>query len=139
MTITRWALVLGLWPLLACSSESDPESRVTTFEKNPCVTAGASYLTHYTEQPGGTCGPLSDEVLAIPPDGMISVPDCRGKPRYEGCSVFIDQIECESNGYTSTQTGKVDWADDGSTGHGFITFTVAGQCKSTYEMNSVRL
>lgn len=148
---SRWTIGMAAGVVVAlasgCSAEADSETPTqkggSTFPKNECVTAGAAYKQHYDEQSGGSCGPVADAILNVPANGQISTPECIGKPRYEGCSVFIENILCNTGGSTVKQNGKMDWAADGSSGHGFITLVITAPgydpCTSTYEVTAVRL
>lgn len=140
-------LALSVLALAGCGSESKEEDHPQTFEKNQCVTAGASYLETFTET-NGDCGPMADEVINVPADGMLTFPKgCSGLPTYQGCSVFVDstcnRYDPNIGNYTMSQTGKMEWAVDGSSGQGMFTvhITAAGYypCTSTYAVNATRL
>jgi hypothetical protein len=140
MTRTRWILSFGL---LGCSASEDPEPKQTTFPKNDCVTAGAAYQYTYAHV-SGSCGALPARVEVVPEDGILTIEaGCDGVPRYEGCSVFLDMSCTDADGLTVHQSGKVDWATDGSTGTGTITMDAEAangqRCSSTYNVNAVRL
>lgn len=132
--------------LLACiigCSAVDEEQSVTTFPKNECVTAGAAYHDSFSEI-SGNCGYIPDTVIVVPENGQIVLEAaCDGIPRYEGCSVFMDRTCVLEDGSELTETGKMDWAEDGSHGQGTVTIffeTVSGAyCVSTYHITSVRL
>lgn len=131
---------------IGCVSESDPEN--TSFEKNPCVTAGAAYGISYVEV-SGTCGPIPAEVIVVPEDGVIQAEaSCNKGPRYDGCTVYMENIVCKKDTVdygevTVKQSGQMNWAADGSSGGGFSTYTISvpgyESCVSTYEVAAVRL
>lgn len=135
------ALIISAF-IIGCSSEK-PEDDKTTFEKNECVTAGAAYQASYTEV-NGNCGDLPDAVLVVDESGVLEVDaECDNIPRYDGCSVFLD-MTCVTNEFILTETGKVDWAEDGSSGNGTLSISIedtetGASCTSTYKMSAVRL
>lgn len=116
-----------------------------------CVTPGAVYKVHYTEDPGGTCGPIDDSVSDIIPDGGVSISaGCVSGPaaRYQGCSVFIDEVctqVVQGVTVTSQVEGRNVFSSDGSTASGtlaiHISESLAGgtDCTSTYAVNETRL
>lgn len=136
--------------VLGCAAESEENDNGTfSFEKNPCVSANASYLVSFTEI-SGDCGPIPDQVLVVPADGVITIEaSCNKGPRYSGCSVFLENMVCTyyNSEYdvnvTETQSGQVTWAEDGSSGKGMVTWRISAEgyypCTSTYEYNAVRL
>lgn len=124
--------------LLGCSYHPGSDM----IKKNACVSAGASYLEHYTQLSGGTCGEVSDVVINVPENGEIELVGCAGVPRYVGCDVYLDNIKCKSNGFDVIQNGKMSWAQDGSSGEGTITITISNNnssCVSSYDIKAKRL
>lgn len=137
------AAAIGAALALGCSASEEPAAGKTTFPKNDCVTAGAAYQHTYTEV-SGTCGALPTRVEVVPENGTLTIEaGCDGVPRYEGCSVFLDMTCTDADGLTVHQSGKMDWASDGSMGSGTITMdaeaSTGQQCSSTYEVDAVRL
>lgn len=63
--------------------------------------------------------------------------------RAEAMDAGLIVVEPSTGGSTVKQNGKMDWAADGSSGHGFITLVVTAPgydpCRSTYEVTAVRL
>lgn len=130
----------------AASSESDETDPVFVSD---CVQAGASYEITFTEKKGGSCGPLSPQVMNISQDKQETLPiGCSNGPKAhtEGCSVYMDQSckeDYQGMKVVTTFVGKVDWNEDGSGGTGTytITQTVDGEfhCSSTYSAVAERL
>lgn len=137
-------LVVGL---IGCTSSVDEPTPTQTFQKNDCVTAGAQYEFDYY-QTSGDCGPIDNQVVAIPEDGVLTTKGCTSGPnsKYEGCSVYLDQTcSGDVNGvsFTIKELGKVDWAEDGSSGSGTMQLdgsaSDGSSCHSTYRVTAKRL
>jgi hypothetical protein len=144
VTRRRWLCALGAQTLVACASSSGggvpggPEPATEPSTIAACVTAGASYIVTARERSGGTCGPVPDSVVNTTPSGGGSRPaNCTGVVREDGCDVFLEERKCPTSDGFVTQTGKISWAADGSTGKGAIQFFIvagADSCRSTYDI-----
>jgi hypothetical protein len=100
----------------------------------------------------GNCGPTHDVVVMIPPNGQLNLQDllppgadCKTTPRYNECTVFLDERCRLSDGKIETVAGKVELTPDGAAGQGTVVISVArgcsskGRCVSTYSVDVVRL
>lgn len=136
-------LILFLAVLVGCSGEDEPE---------PCDIAhrDGTYVQSFDERPGGTCGPLSDQVVAIDADAMSSstgVPldcalDAPDELSADQCSV-TRAYSCNFDGTTVSFVGISKERDGGARLEGTVTGTVFSpdgslSCRSTYDVLWVR-
>lgn len=141
-------LTIGLLlSLVACSSSSptsapgSTKSQVTTSKANPCATPGATYQVHFVEQPNGTCGTLSDQIININPDGTINVSFSCEKVVASGCTVQGTNCVGEADGVSCTGTSDSTFASDGSSASGVETLSCSDStsgCTSTYQVTFTR-
>lgn len=107
---------------------------------NPCATPGATYLSHFVELSGGTCGPIPDEILNINSDGTIPGSQsfsCQTVTQ-DGCTARDTGCITTTNGTTCTATTDVTFATDGSSASGLETVScsnVSTTCTSTYSVS----
>lgn len=110
------------------------------------MSSGASYVVHFAEHAGGTCGPIPDSVVNTSPSGTIQSPSaCTNRNREDGCNVFVD-LTCTATDrgvtFTITETGEVKWAADGSKGSGTVSehgsASDGSTCDSTYDVTYTR-
>ena len=137
----RAALVVALAVAVAgCSSSAGAGTPPPAPESiNPCVTAGASYVIHFAEHPGGACGPIPDSVVNTEPNGTVTAPSgCTGESRVNGCTAILTGYSCPVNGGHFTVTGQINWAQDGSGATGTEQETLTAPngetCLSTYDV-----
>jgi hypothetical protein len=128
------AVALVALPFAGCGSG--------TAEANPCATPGATYLEHFAEHPGGTCGPITDQVLNINHDGTIDTasPDCDSVTQ-DGCTARDTNCRTSANGTDCTATTSVTFAKDGSAASGIATISCtagSSSCESTYDISAER-
>lgn len=148
------AIGFVLAAIAGCSSPTSGEDVTSSppQEKATCVSAGATYRSHFHET-NGTCGPIDDSTVSVTSDGKISQTgstELKCEPgkgaREEGCSVYIDVLcsgTTSSSSFTITEVGKVDWEADGSGASGSVTVTLTdtlhNYCRSTYVVTFTRL
>ena len=139
------ASIAALAGMLACASHTqtfppDPP------KANPCATPGATYLDHFAEQSGGTCGPIPDVIININKDGTLAgsgsgtAPTCQSNSG-SGCTVKLNNCTSTNNGVTCTITTDVTFAADGSSASGLETLSCSGSsssCTSTYKVTATR-
>jgi len=110
---------------------------------NPCATPGATYLEHFVEGSGGTCGPISDEIININADGTIASTtqiSCQTESQ-SGCTAHNTGCSTMTNGTTCSATTDVTFASDGSGATGLETITCSNSsasCTSTYTVTLTR-
>ena len=109
----------------------------------PCVSPSSSYVVHFVEKSGGTCGPIQDEVVNTTADGGFQAqPGCSGTRTVNGCKVLLTDYTCTNAGVTSKTTGEVTWSDDGKSGSGTVQISIAKNgatsCTSSYEVTYTR-
>jgi hypothetical protein len=127
--------------LAACSSNTS--GGPANEQANPCATPGATYLMSFSEEAGGTCGPVSSQIININSDGTISTPSsvsCANVTQ-DGCTAKDTDCTETVNGGTATVTTDVTFSSDGSSASGLETLTVTsnGQsCTSTYQVSATR-
>ena len=120
--------------LAACGSSSPSQV-------NTCVTKGASYLVSFSEQSGGTCGPLTSQVVNVPSDGMIQGGSSCSSSEATGCMQRNSGCMTSSMGINCDVTTSVTFASDGTTGAGLYTATCSNSsasCTSTYDVTYAR-
>ena len=132
---------LGTLCLVACSSEASTPSATT--KANPCATPGATYLSHFVEQSGGTCGPLADVLVTVNKDGTVTGPPVSCQDRTEtGCRTQTTDCTTTSiKGLTCHFTTDVTYTSDGSSGAGSEVGSCAGgasTCTSSYQVTVTR-
>lgn len=131
MTKTAWLFAC----FLACGS-SAPKA-------NPCATPGATYLDHFVEQSGGTCGAIPDTIININPDGTVATTasvSCATKTQ-TGCTARDSGCTVTTNGTTCTVTTDITYAADGTSATGLesLSCTTGNQtCTSSYSVASRR-
>jgi len=133
-------LTVLLFAMGACSSST---SGTGSPSESPCVTPASSYTVHFVEKAGGTCGPIGDTVINTTSDGKLQpTPGCTGTRTVDRCAVTITRYTCTpSNGVTTTETGEVTWASDGSSGSGTVDVSIASgatTCSSSYVVTYTR-
>ena len=132
-----------LWLALCVGCSGSSSGGASTEQANPCATKNATYLLTFTEQPGGTCGPIPSQVLNINPDATItssaSITCASGSE--SGCTARGTDCTWTSQGYSFTETYETTFASDGSSAKGVATITGTGNgqsCASTYDTSFVR-
>jgi hypothetical protein len=128
--------------LPACSSSS-AASGPSSEPANPCATKGASYLETLVEQAGGTCGPITSQVVNINSDGTIttSTPLSCAHVSQTGCVAQDTDCTFSSMGFDFSETFDVTFTSDGSSASGLITLSGSGNgqnCASTYDVTFAR-
>lgn len=104
---------------------------------NPCATPGATYGLSWTERSGGTCGPISDQILIVGKDGTLPGTPlaCRASTQ-TGCRA--QESDCTSSTSQCHFTSDETFTSDGSSATGFITISCPN-CVSTYSASATRL
>jgi hypothetical protein len=134
---TRLELMLCGLSLLACGGGS------TAPKANPCATPGATYLDHFVEGSGGTCGPIPDEIININSDGTEATTiqiSCQTESQ-TGCTAHNTGCTWTTNGVACNATTDVTFASDGSGASGLETVTCSSSsasCTSTYTVTLTR-
>lgn len=110
---------------------------------NPCATPGATYLEHYVEHSGGTCGALTDTIVNIGADGTLasSSPVTCDDVEQTGCTAHDTNCKGAAvNGITCSDTFSNTFSSDGSGASGIATITCTGStsCVSTYDITMTR-
>jgi len=139
--LQRTLAALSIAALAACSS-SDPAPPPPT-KVNACATPGKTYLSHFVEQPGGTCGPLPDVLVAVNADGTVAGPTVSCQSRNDtGCRTqATDCTTSAVKGLTCHVTSDLTYASDGTTAAGTETASCSGAssiCTSTYQITVTR-
>jgi hypothetical protein len=122
---------------VGCASEGP----LTLNKANPCATPNATYLTHFVEV-SGDCGPSSDQLVNIKPDGTLDQTFSCLDITKVGCREQNDLCTFTSNGVTCTATTDVTFTSDGKSSSGIESVTChnAGTiCSSTYNVSAERL
>lgn len=140
---TLHPIVSALGPaclLIGCSSAPDPTPPT---KANGCATPGATYLSHFVEQSGGTCGPLADVLVTVSKEGTLPGPAVSCQTRTEtGCTTLATNCTTSAvNGLTCHVTSDVTYASDGRSGSGTETASCSGAsttCSSTYQITITR-
>lgn len=143
----RRALALVVLSLVAaCSSSSSGSS--SSASQGPCAQRSGTYLAHYVERSGGTCGALPDSLVTINSQPTAPAAPCTGSISYskDNCDVTIAQtcpVSSDAGVYTLRQTGTATWNADGSSGSAAIEMILADsngvvQCQSTYDLTETR-
>jgi hypothetical protein len=125
--------LLGLVTCAVACGASAPANKA-----NPCATPGATYLSHFVELSGGTCGPIPDEIMNINSDGTLPQSLSCQTVTQDGCTAR--NTDCTTNG-ACTVTTDVTFATDGSSASGLETVscsTASASCTSTYRIGSTR-
>ena len=140
-TLQRTLAVTTLAVLAACSS-SDPAPPPPT-KANACATPGKTYLTHFVEQPGGTCGPLADVLVTVNQDGTLPGPvvSCQSKTETVCRTQATDCTTSAIKGLTCHVTSDLTYASDGASAAGTETASCTGgstTCASTYQITVTR-
>jgi hypothetical protein len=110
-------------------------------EANPCATPGATYLFHLVEHPGGTCGPVPDEIVNVDSDGTTSTSVSCDDITQDGCTARNTGCMSSMNGVDCSVTTDVTFAKDGSGATGLETATCSNSsasCTSTYDVTATR-
>ncbi|HEX7603770.1 MAG TPA: hypothetical protein VF316_19260 [Polyangiaceae bacterium] len=137
----RTLAALSLASLAACSSSAPTPPPPT--KVNACATPGKTYLSHFVEQAGGTCGPLADVLVTVNADGTLPGPAVSCESRSEiGCRTQATACTTSAvNGLTCHVTSDLTYASDGSTAAGTETASCSGAsstCTSTYQITVTR-
>lgn len=129
-------MILALTALLgvACSNLDPGGSGATA-----CAARSGSYVAHFTEQGGGTCGALPDQIVG---EGAVDAM-CTGQSDNpaDNCTSSIDATCAGLTGAPYTEKGSGTWAADGRTGTATLTYVLYGNgadapatCTSTYNV-----
>lgn len=122
-----------------CSSSSDNLS--ITVLANPCATKGATYLESFSEEPGGTCGAISDQIVNIGQDGTLTQSVSCKRITQTGCTAQDTGCSFTSDGLTCTVNTDITFAEDGSSSSGLESTNCQSStysCSSTYQVSGVR-
>jgi hypothetical protein len=111
-----------------------------------CTARGGSYMAHFVEQPGGTCGPMADQQFGIDPNLPDVAASCTGEAAYtrDHCDESFDLTCPTASGHGTLQSvGTTSWSASGSSGDATMRYvyrTDAGDvsCQSTYAITYVR-
>lgn len=96
----------------------------------PCAPRTGTYVAHYEQRPGGTCGTLTDVVVM---GGDDIGPGCTGTstPSADNCVVDFSEM-CTDSAGTFHFTGESMWSTDGNSGEAVVTYSES--CVSTYDI-----
>jgi hypothetical protein len=126
--------------ILAACSSSHPAGSAAAPARAGCTTPHGSYMMHFTEHSGGTCGPITDELTVInDATAADALSKCQvvGAEQGSGCSV--DAVaNCNIQGHAMNMTMSLDWAADGESCKGIATVSVINKCLSTYDLTYTR-
>jgi hypothetical protein len=141
MKVRGAVLGLALAAILGACGGSGGGS--TTEPANSCAVRGATYIVTQTELPGGSCGPISPDLITVNQDGTITDPEPTTCAMWSqtGCTSVETNCTYQENGYTDTFTRQLTFTTDGSSATGQCTFSASGHglsCSSTYSMTVTR-
>ena len=134
MSSSRIFLLIGSLLAAACSN-LDPGGGSGT----SCATRSGTYLAHFVERAGGSCGALPDQLVG---DNAVDTM-CTGKAdtSSDQCSSTIDVTCAGVTNQPYTEKGSGTWAADGTTGTAELTYVLYGDggdspatCTSTYDV-----
>lgn len=136
------SLALAVAALASCSSTTTGSGEGAS---SACVKPSSSYVVHFVEKSGGTCGAIPDAVVNTTASGEFEAqPGCTGSRTVDGCDVLLTDYVCTaSNGVVTKTTGEVKWASDGASGEGTVQISVTGagiakSCTSSYVVTYTR-
>jgi hypothetical protein len=137
----RFVLVL-LAAALGCSSDdSGGSSGEVRNQVNACATKGATYLQQCVEHAGGTCGPLSDQVINID-DPAITASVCASVTQ-QNCVARGTACKVSENGCEVTASYMTTFKADGSSATSSSSITIkcndGSWCNSAYDCKMTRL
>jgi hypothetical protein len=130
--------IVGLF-LVACGSSQIQADR--------CATPGASYIMHFAEKAGGTCGPVPDQLMNVSSDGTIDATPSPGSTYHcssidaHGCTLQKNNCaQTNTDGVTCTADSTVTFTADGSAASGLFSVSCngAGACSSVYSASLFR-
>ena len=146
--MNRMFFIAAAAMVLGCSGGS---SNGTNSEPQECVFSDTTYLLHFNQRNGGTCGLMADQTLVFKKNETIS-------PSYDNPILFLlgtceyeSQHECEDKRVNCQYTlnncnfrfsSDIQYLSDGSSGKGIITFSKecsnGHSCLSTYDTFSIK-
>jgi hypothetical protein len=111
-----------------------------TVEGNPCATPGATYLFHFVERRGGTCGPAAEATDRAEADGTLSSSAVCDDVEHDACTERDTGCRTSNHGADCTFTTDVTFTKDGSGASGLQTATCSNAlvCTSTYDVTVTR-
>jgi hypothetical protein len=106
---------------------------------------GGTYLAHYTEASGNTCGPIPDETF----EGLdfgVQMTNCTGgtgtitdtPTDAGGCSIMSMEQGCQVGSDKANVVVDATWDGDYGSASGTATVSIAGVCSGTYEVTMTR-
>lgn len=126
-------LVLAMC-LAACGGDDS-----ATGASGPCAALSGSYLIHYAQRAGGTCGPIPDYVAVMIPGGAsMSETACTGPDQLSAdqCTETAD-MTCVTGGITVNMRGTLHISVDGSFASGVFGITKSNgtqSCSGTHDI-----
>jgi hypothetical protein len=126
---------------------SSPSSSTGTGGGTVCAPQIGSYLVHFVERTGGTCGAVPDRIAAFNegPNAMsMLAPGCTGQDQESSTCIETLSVMCfdPMSGITSNISGDLHFSADASTGHGVWQVDIrdkAGMsCSSIYDLTVTR-
>jgi hypothetical protein len=133
--------VLVALAVAGCGSDSNSDPPAQT---GPCTDVSGSYLIHYAQRAGGTCGAIPDYVWAAVPGGAsMSGVGCTGADQLSAdkCTETAD-VTCVVGDVTVNIRGTLHYTVDASSASGVFGIAksnTAGQsCSGTFDITYTR-
>jgi hypothetical protein len=127
----------------ACGGDDSQQGvRVTN---NCSLPSGGTYLAHYDETPGNTCGGIPDQTFeGVNLSGQMT--DCAGgsgtitdmATDAGGCSIMAMMQGCTIGSVKASIVEDVTWSGGYTAASGMATVNAAGVCSGTYDITVTR-
>lgn len=116
-------VVVAAFVLAGCSSsaegsDGEPLGAAATTQ---CSQRKGTFVTHYKERTGGTCGEFPDFIGAVEEQQTEITPPCTGDITYSAnnCSVVMD-YSCIEEAGKSLAKSEMSWNVAGTLGQGYL-------------------